>query len=193
MVMPERSPESYPQPRSIELFRDENYFLSSMYPLAMGVKTPDGKAVSSVEIGYQAEKFTDLSARKRILNSVDGYAAKRLARKLEAEGNEIRPDWNAENKIEVMRWYVRQKFGRNEDVANMLLATGNAEIIEKNGWGDTFWGVSKVRGGIEEGNNNLGIILMETRGLLSEGVDLLEIAAQDASQVAFFQNLLKDK
>jgi predicted NAD-dependent protein-ADP-ribosyltransferase YbiA (DUF1768 family) len=39
-----------------------------------------------------------------------------------------------------------------------LLETGDAELIEGNDWGDTFWGVC---GG--KGNNFLGKLLMEVR------------------------------
>lgn len=46
----------------------------------------------------------------------------------------------------------------------MLINTGDAELIEGNSWGDTFWGECN---GI--GENNLGKILMKIR---KEIVDL---------------------
>ena len=40
----------------------------------------------------------------------------------------------------------------------LLLATGDAELIEGNNWGDTYWG--KCNG---QGLNRLGILLMQIR------------------------------
>lgn len=43
-------------------------------------------------------------------------------------------------------------------LSEMLEATGDAELIEGNHWGDTFWGVCN---GV--GQNNLGKLLMAIR------------------------------
>lgn len=69
----------------------------------------------------------------------------------------IRPDWD-EIKVEVMYEIVKAKFHYNPDLREMLLATEDAELIEGNWWGDTFWGVCKG-----QGLNNLGKILMRVR------------------------------
>ena len=47
-------------------------------------------------------------------------------------------------------------------LAQKLIETGNAKLVEGNCWGDKFWGVCKG-----EGKNNLGLILMKVRGELS--------------------------
>ena len=57
-----------------------------------------------------------------------------------------------------MKELVLQKFSTNAELKDFLLETGEAHLIEGNGWGDTFWGVS---GG--KGENHLGKILMEVR------------------------------
>jgi predicted NAD-dependent protein-ADP-ribosyltransferase YbiA (DUF1768 family) len=54
-----------------------------------------------------------------------------------------------------------QKFTRHPDLAQALLATGRADLVEGNDWGDTYWGV--CRG---QGRNQLGCQLMEVRALL---------------------------
>ena len=56
-----------------------------------------------------------------------------------------------------MRNFIHQKF-QDEALRRLLLATGNAELIESNYWNDTYWGVCN---GI--GQNWLGKILMEER------------------------------
>ena len=38
------------------------------------------------------------------------------------------------------------------------MATGNAVLVEKNDWGDTFWGVCSGKG-----ENYLGRLLMQVR------------------------------
>lgn len=173
---------------AITKFRGDHYFLSSMYPLEQGVITRDGVVVDSVEIGYQADKFSNPVIRDQVLMSRDGFAAKKLAKRLNAEGVTERQDWVSETKVRVMRWYVRQKFGRNPDVAEQLLGTGDAELVEGNRWHDRFWGATMETGvpqSTEEpvqlvGRNQLGILLMETRDMLAGGVDLV-MAAQHAN------------
>ncbi len=66
-----------------------------------------------------------------------------------------------------MRDLVRQKFLKHRDLAEMLFATGSAELIEENSWGDTFWGVCEG-----EGENRLGRVLMEVRDELRPGYKL---------------------
>ena len=60
-----------------------------------------------------------------------------------------------------MKDIVREKFKQNDDLMRMLLIdTGNEELVEGNYWGDSFWGVDLKT---NEGENHLGIILMELR------------------------------
>lgn len=160
----------------ITLFRDDYYFLSSMYPLKNGVETPDRKIVASVEIGYKADKHT-FPARIAVLSCVDGYAANRRSKQLLEAGESTVEGWD-ENKVDVMRWYVYQKFGRNPDVSELLGETNNRLLIEGNNHGDDFWGVRKVRGGAWQGSNQLGKLLMETRTLLADGTNLLDAAEE---------------
>jgi len=58
---------------------------------------------------------------------------------------------------------VLAKFLGNGDLRDQLLATGDAELVEGNTWGDTYWGVDSRSG---KGENMLGKILMETREFL---------------------------
>jgi ribA/ribD-fused uncharacterized protein len=164
----------------ITRFRDEHFFLSSMYPLPKGVETTDGLVVDSVEIGYQASKFTSPDAQKTVLEALDGYRAKRIAREMQNDGLELRQDWETA-RLEVMRWFVWQKFGRNESEAALLLGTKDQEIIEGNTWNDQYWGASPLAKEVElyEGRNNLGLLLMQGRDLLRHGIDLLADVHRD--------------
>jgi predicted NAD-dependent protein-ADP-ribosyltransferase YbiA (DUF1768 family) len=56
-----------------------------------------------------------------------------------------------------MRDLLRQKFAHPE-LRRLLLATGDAELVEGNTWGDRFWGVCAGRG-----QNHLGRLLMAIR------------------------------
>ena len=75
----------------------------------------------------------------------------------------LRPGWD-DMRIQVMRDILRSKFAPGSDLADLLVATGDAKLIEGNTWGDTFWGVSRGRG-----ENNLGKLLMELREGLRGG------------------------
>ena len=55
------------------------------------------------------------------------------------------------------------KFSQHPELAEKLLATGNAHLEEGNSWGDKVWGTV---GGV--GANNLGKILMRVRETLRE-------------------------
>ena len=56
-----------------------------------------------------------------------------------------------------MLWGIREKF-KHTDLKELLLSTGDQELVEGNTWNDTYWGI--CRG---EGQNNLGKILMKVR------------------------------
>ena len=81
--------------------------------------------------------------------------AKKLGRRVE-----LRPEWEY-IKERVMFEIVLNKFNQNPQLAKMLLATGEEELVEGNTWGDRTWGVCD---GV--GQNRLGKILMKVRGLL---------------------------
>ena len=65
-------------------------------------------------------------------------------------------------KLGITEDVIRQKFN-NPELKEKLIATGDAELIEGNPWGDTFWGVCEGKG-----ENHLGKILMKIRSELNE-------------------------
>jgi ribA/ribD-fused uncharacterized protein len=68
-----------------------------------------------------------------------------------------------------MREAVTAKFAQNEDLRQRLLATGDAQLVEKlPRFADSFWGVNSK--GV--GENQLGRILMDVRkALVADQVD----------------------
>jgi len=117
-----------------------------------------GNAVyPSTEHAYQAAKTTSKMLHKKISKAKDANAAKRFGRQLV-----LREDWE-EIKVKVMHKVLIAKFTQHEDLREKLLATGSAELIEGNWWGDKFWGVCD-----NEGENKLGQLLMLVRDELRE-------------------------
>lgn len=139
--------------KAISGFKDGYRFLSNMYLLPRAIRL-NGYVFYTSEAYYQAMKTTDKELRLKILE-MNPYESRRFAKKIE-----LRPDWD-DIKLKVMLQVVRVKF-KLPEMAEMLLATGDAYIEETNYWNDTFWGVCK---GV--GENNLGKILMRVRGELN--------------------------
>lgn len=131
-------------------------FLSNFYPCPNPITGRNGWLFRDVETAYQAEKPPATeegevwAARIRVASTAG--RAKKLGSKCP-----LRDDWTAETKIAIMYGLCLQKF--NQDLMKaMLLETEDAEIVEGNYWGDTFWG--KCAG---VGDNHLGEILMAIR------------------------------
>jgi predicted NAD-dependent protein-ADP-ribosyltransferase YbiA (DUF1768 family) len=82
----------------------------------------------------------------------------------ELAANFVLPEGWADRKVGVMRAFLRRKFAPGTDFAARLLATGDAELVEGNNWGDDFWGCCSGSGA-----NHLGRLLMEVRSELRGG------------------------
>lgn len=138
----------------IDSFSGAHRFLSNFWPAQVALK---GFAYPTVEHAYQAAKSLSQEHRAMIRTCRTPGDAKRLGKKIV-----VRSDWDLV-KLSVMTLLVTQKFFAHEDCRDLLLATGDAELIEGNHWGDTFWGV--CRG---EGQNHLGKIIMTVRDELKK-------------------------
>ena len=62
-----------------------------------------------------------------------------------------------------MAYVLHLKFRQHPELGNLLIATGDAELIEGNIWRDTYWGVCN---GV--GKNRLGELLMQLRNELRQ-------------------------
>lgn len=118
----------------------------------------DGKSWPTVEHAFQAHKTIDVLERYEIRTAPSPGDAKFLGR-----GATLRPRWN-NMKRDLMRLLVRLKFQHNPILAERLVETNDAEIVEGNTWHDNIWGdcYCAMCKNIQ-GQNWLGKILMEVR------------------------------
>lgn len=114
----------------------------------------DGISWPTSEHYFQAQKFADWQYRSKIQREPSPMIAARMGRN---RSWSLRDDWE-HVKDDVMRTAVRAKVLQHADVREMLLATGDAIIIEHTA-NDGYW----ADGGDGSGKNMLGKILMEIR------------------------------
>jgi len=153
-------------------FKGEYAGLSNMHMLKVPLETPEGFFVPTSEHAYMVERFEDPEIRQKVAEArgswdnpspkAHGEASKRIAYEFIELGAQ-RLNWD-NVKLGVMETVVRQKFIKNLELAEVLLATGDEELVEGNAWGDKFWGVSPAVTG--EGQNHLGKIIMQVRNEL---------------------------
>jgi ribA/ribD-fused uncharacterized protein len=134
---------------TIDDFRGDYAFLSNFHVAPV---TVNHITYPTVEHAFQACKTVNEAERRHIAAAPTPGEAKRRGRHAT-----LRADWD-EVRITCMRSIVWCKFTQHPDLAEKLLATGDATLIEGNWWHDKFWGVCEGKG-----QNWLGILLMETR------------------------------
>lgn len=110
---------------------------------------------TTVEHGYQASKATCIEDVKYVSSAMSPGVAKRRGREIVCRG-----DWD-QIKLKVMFDLLVQKF-KDPVLADKLMATHPMELVEVNSHGDRYWGTD-VR---LNGENNLGLLLMQVRDLL---------------------------
>ena len=138
--------------QKIDEFDGDFAFLSNFYPATISM---DGMSFQSSEAAYQAQKCLNTMDKFQFCN-LGPRDAKKLGRKVQ-----LRPDWE-DIKDDVMAHILNLKFRQHPELGNLLIATGDAELIEGNYWRDTYWGVCY---GV--GENRLGKLLMVLRYELS--------------------------
>ena len=144
---------------TINDFHAEGYeFLSNFYSIPI---TYNGLTYQNSEAAFQAQKVLD-DKDKIPFTVASARQAKSLGRMVN-----LRDDWEFV-KVNIMLEITRAKFEQNLELAEKLLATGNAMLVEGNRWNDTFWGVDERNG---KGENYLGRILMCVRRELRKDND----------------------
>lgn len=108
---------------------------------------------------FQAMKAREWESMLYVLAAPTPGEAKRRGRQIEC-----REDWD-EIKEDVMWCVIQVKFAPGTEYAKQLLDTGDADLVEGNWWGDSFWGFDLKSGA---GRNELGKDLMEWREQLRE-------------------------
>ena len=138
----------------ITSFQHPHRWLSNFWPCEVVL---EGLKFPHVEGAYVAAKTKDISIRKQVQKIQKPGDCKRFGRTFP-----LREDWDSV-KLEIMEHLLRQKFERESNLADKLISTFPAKLMEGNSWGDTFWGVCRGKG-----ENHLGKILMKIRSELKQ-------------------------
>ena len=135
----------------ITSFKNQYAFLSNFYPAIIKIKELEFK---TVEHAYQYYKVDDPMGAQLIIAAPTPGIAKRLGNKYKRKN-----DWDSV-KESTMLTLLFEKF-KIPNLADRLIATRDAELIEGNVWGDKYWGVC-----FGKGENKLGKLLMYVRSEL---------------------------
>ena len=144
---------------AITSFRGEYAFLSNFYAHAVEI---DGDIYPTNEHAFQALKTDDPAERQKVREAKTPASAKSLGKRVT-----LREGWDT-LRFEAMERVVRVKFA-DPELAEMLRATGEGELIEGNAWRDTTWGCVLGKDGTWKGRNELGKTLMRLRDELKAG------------------------
>jgi ribA/ribD-fused uncharacterized protein len=113
-----------------------------------------GRRWPTTEHYFQAQKFAGTEHEDTIRQAKSPMLAARMGR---SRQRPLRTDWE-ESKDGIMLAGLRAKFAQHADIREMLLSTGDAEIVEHTSKG-RYWG----DGGDGSGANMLGRLLMQLR------------------------------
>jgi ribA/ribD-fused uncharacterized protein len=116
-----------------------------------------GKLWPTSEHYFQAQKFAGTEHAEGIRTTRSPMIAARMGRDRKKP---LRRDWESV-KDDIMREAVLAKFTQHPDLLKLLLATGDAHLVEHTPR-DAYWG----DGGDGSGKNRLGEILMQVRDQL---------------------------
>lgn len=119
------------------------------YPIVL-----DGRRWPTSEHYFQAQKFEDRASQEAIRKVASPMVAAQRGRD---RRRKLRRDWERV-KLGVMRRAVEAKFTQHVELRAVLLATGDALLVEHTA-DDDYWG----DGGDGSGSNHLGRILMAVR------------------------------
>ena len=113
-----------------------------------------GKTWPTSEHYFQAQKFAGTPDEEEVRQAKSPMIAARMGR---SRQRPLRRDWEAA-KDSIMHQAVLAKFTQHADLREVLLGTGDAEIVEHTEK-DRYWG----DGGDGTGKNRLSQILMRVR------------------------------
>ena len=135
---------------------DPYYELSNFSPYGIEM---NGLWYPTVEHYFQAQKFNDPEYQEKIRTARTPKDSKSLGLSRQIP---IRSDWQ-EVKDEIMFEACLKKFQTHKSLKELLLSTGDEELIE-NAPMDYYWGCGETG----TGQNKLGKILMRVREQLRE-------------------------
>lgn len=119
-----------------------------------------GKLYPTSEHAYQSAHFftTNLELAEKVRQCRSPKEAKDLAN---ANSDQDDPDWS-NLKLSIMEEILRAKLEQHRYIQELLIASGNKEIVETNDL-DAFWGWGQDH----NGQNHLGKIWMKLRAEIS--------------------------
>jgi len=133
----------------------------------------EGEVFATSEHAYQAGKARKPAVRKWLMEAPSPSLLAMAAHGLYYW--DIAPGWST-TKFDRMRAVLRAKFTQHPDIRDLLLSTGDAELVETatvDNEVNRLWG--KVNG---VGRNMLGMLLMELRTDLRENAETYLVAAE---------------
>jgi N-glycosidase YbiA len=125
-----------------------------------------GKVWPTSEHYFQAQKFAGTPDEEVVRQAKSPMIAARMGR---SRKRPLRNDWESA-KDAIMHEAVLAKFTQHADLRDLLLGTGDAEIVEHT-QNDAYWG----DGGDGSGKNRLGQILMRVREELRQPDDCFAV------------------
>ena len=139
-----------------------NIFLNNSFPCKIAIRDLRFRCA---EAAFQAIKFYPDKKTMKLFQYLDGKAAFTLGEDLSNKWTQAqRNNWDSHKAFEMYK-VVRAKFVQNEDLRKLLLATGNAYLVEhtpldrrEGFWGDNSDGT---------GENWLGRIAMLARAAIN--------------------------
>lgn len=168
----------------IDKFEGEYAFLSNFYICPVHWETND---YTNAEAAFWSGKLSKPKSRKVFTNM-----APRSSR-LKGKGiKKIRFDWEKKKDL-IMYQIVKDKFNRNEDLKEKLLATGNEELINNNLIHDNEYGNCLCEKCKDiEGQNKLGKILMKVRTEIREKEEKKKLKEQERQLENSLENNLEN-
>lgn len=142
-------------------FSGEKSILSNFWVFKNPIKF-NGLKFYSTECAYQYYKFfihDQIYPNTLDLTGFENLSPSESKRKSHEINKTVKAIFDRK-KDKLMYRLVYHKFLYNQELKQLLLLTGDSELIEGNRWNDTYWGVSLKTG---EGENKLGKILMRVR------------------------------
>jgi ribA/ribD-fused uncharacterized protein len=153
----------YSNDNEIYGFQGDYRFLSNFDPTPL---VYGGLQIKTAEHLYNALKTNSLEEALHVLDAPTPGQAKTRGRKVTLKEN-----WDTE-KFDAMRTSIGVKFIGNLTLASKLVQTGDKVLIEANTWHDQIWGdcFCGEPSCEEEGQNNLGKLLMDLRSDLAKWI-----------------------
>lgn len=140
----------------VETFSGDFEFLSSFHSHPFSWQ---GRVAQTAEHHYNAAKTDDPVEKARVYDQETPGRAKREGQKVA-----LRKGWDDHLKTDCMASIIEAKFAFGSPLAQSLLRTGEALLIEGNVWHDRYWGQCTCEKHYHwPGGNMLGRLLMARR------------------------------